>query len=119
MSRYPVCKAVCTASAVTSGGVWNTPNPKAGISTPLFRVRFIIWFSCRAVCSAVDHPLHGLGIPVAEHGDRIGRGADCGQVTGGQLDARGAEVLLEALQPAGAGDGDDPGLLREQPGQRD
>ncbi len=28
-----------TASRVSSGGVWNTPRPRAGIVTPLFRVR--------------------------------------------------------------------------------
>ena len=38
ISRYPITSAVRTASAVTSGGVWNTPKPSAGISTPLFEV---------------------------------------------------------------------------------
>ena len=36
----PVASAVRTACAVTSGGVWNTPKPSAGIWTPLFRVKF-------------------------------------------------------------------------------
>ena len=31
-----------TACAVTSGGVWNTPKPSAGIWTPLFRVKFMV-----------------------------------------------------------------------------
>jgi hypothetical protein len=30
---------------VTSGGVWNTPKPRAGIWTLLFRVRFMVCFS--------------------------------------------------------------------------
>src|SRR3954451_2168319 len=38
MWRYPVARAVSTAAAVCSGGVWKTPKPRAGISTPLFRV---------------------------------------------------------------------------------
>ena len=31
--------AASTAARVSSGGVWNTPNPRAGIATPLFNVR--------------------------------------------------------------------------------
>jgi hypothetical protein len=27
-----------TAARVSSGGVWNTPNPRAGMTTPLFSV---------------------------------------------------------------------------------
>ena len=27
---------------MTSGGVWKTPKPRAGISTPLFKVRFMV-----------------------------------------------------------------------------
>ncbi len=38
MCRYPVASAASTAAAVSSGGVWKTPNPSAGITTPLFRV---------------------------------------------------------------------------------
>src|SRR4051812_7833282 len=38
MGRYPVAGAVSTAAAVCAGGVWKTPKPRAGISTPLFRV---------------------------------------------------------------------------------
>src|SRR6266566_1627070 len=38
MWRYPAPSAALTASRVSSGGVWNTPRPSAGISTPLLRV---------------------------------------------------------------------------------
>ena len=41
MCRYPARIASPTAVAVSSGGVWNTPKPIAGSSTPLFRVR--VW----------------------------------------------------------------------------
>ena len=36
MCRYPARSASVTASAVSSGGTWNTPKPSCGISTPLF-----------------------------------------------------------------------------------
>src|SRR6266511_5578917 len=38
MWRYPASSAARTASRVSSGGVWKTPRPSAGISTPLLRV---------------------------------------------------------------------------------
>src|ERR1700719_3973489 len=38
MRRYPESSAARTASRVSSGGVWNIPNPRAGITTPLLRV---------------------------------------------------------------------------------
>jgi len=34
--RYPTLSAVSTAAAVSSGGLWKTPRPSAGIRTPLF-----------------------------------------------------------------------------------
>jgi hypothetical protein len=34
-------QAAVTASRVSSGGVWNTPSPRAGRVTPLFRVRVV------------------------------------------------------------------------------
>ena len=48
--------------------------------------------------SAVDHPLHGLWVAVAVHGDAGCGGVDRGEVVGGQVDLEGAEVLLEPLQ---------------------
>ena len=50
--------------------------------------------------SAVDHPLHGLRIPVAYHPDLGGRGVDGVEVAGSQLDLDGAEVS-SAVQGAG------------------
>src|SRR3954470_11912507 len=32
--------ASSVAAGVTSGGVWKTPNPRAGMSTPLFSISF-------------------------------------------------------------------------------
>src|SRR6266851_4601466 len=52
MSRYPVLRAASTASAVCSGGVWNTPNPSAGIWTPLLRVRVVLVLDKDRVLSA-------------------------------------------------------------------
>src|SRR4051794_36796614 len=40
MCRYPVSMATATESRVSSGGVWKTPKPMVGISTPLFKAMF-------------------------------------------------------------------------------
>jgi hypothetical protein len=42
MCRYPTSSADATAARVSSGGVWKTPSPRAGIVTPLFRVRLFM-----------------------------------------------------------------------------
>src|SRR3954447_787379 len=70
--------------------------------------------------SAVDHALHLLGVALALHLDS-GRGVvEFGDVVWGEGEVGGAEVLLRGpLQRAGARDWGDPGLLREQPGERD
>ena len=60
-----------------------------------------------------------LGVAGALHRDLRGGGLDLAEVVGRQLDVDCADVLVEALQSSGAGDRDDPGLLGEQPGQRD
>src|SRR3954447_5718090 len=39
MWRYPSRSAASTAAVVSSGGLWKTPSPRAGISTPLFSFR--------------------------------------------------------------------------------
>ena len=39
MCRYPASSAARTASRVSPAGVWKTPRPTAGSSTPLFKVR--------------------------------------------------------------------------------
>jgi hypothetical protein len=60
-----------------------------------------------------------LGVAGSAHLDGRGGGLDLGQVTGSELDAGGADVLLQPLEPAGSGDWRDPGPLGEQPAQRD
>jgi hypothetical protein len=35
-------RAADADSIVSSGGVWKTPQPRAGITTPLFKVRLIM-----------------------------------------------------------------------------
>ena len=52
-------------------------------------------------------------------GDAGERGLDVLQVVGGEGEGGGAEVFVEAVQLRGAGDGDDPRLLREEPGEGD
>ncbi len=44
---------------------------------------------------------------------------DLGELLVGEVDVGGAEVLLDALQFAGARDGHDEFLLVQHPGQRD
>jgi hypothetical protein len=44
---------------------------------------------------------------------------DLCKIVAGQLKVCGCEVFLETLEPPGAGDGHDPGLLREEPGHDD
>src|SRR3954463_4147821 len=39
MCRYPALSAAATAAAVSSGGLWKTPRPRAGISTSLLSFR--------------------------------------------------------------------------------
>ena len=68
---------------------------------------------------ATGHLLQVLGVPGPLHRDLRGRGLDLAEVVGRQLDGRRPEVLLQAMQLRGARDGDDPGLLGEQPGERD
>jgi hypothetical protein len=75
--------------------------------------------SSSRVSSAVDHLRHGLGVAVADDGDGGRSGVDLGQVVSGELHVGGAEVLLEPLDPPGAGNRHDPRLLGEQPGERD
>ena len=59
------------------------------------------------------------GIPLALDGDRIRLARDFREVIGGQFDAGPAEVLFEPVGLGGAGDRHDPGLLRQEPRERD
>jgi hypothetical protein len=48
------------------------------------------------------------------------RGAiDLSKIVGGQFDCHCAEVLVQAMQLSSAGDGNNPRLLGQQPGERD
>ena len=48
--------AASTAARVSSGGVWKTPSPRAGISTPLFSFRWSMSSSPCFVCGSVASP---------------------------------------------------------------
>ena len=63
-------------------------------------------------CLSVDESLHGLGVAGALHRDGGRRGLDLVQVSGGELEVGGGEVLVESGELAGAGDRDDPWLMR-------
>jgi hypothetical protein len=58
-------------------------------------------------------------IPIPLHRDPGNRALDVAEVVVRQFDAGRPDVLFEAVQLRGTGDGDDPRLLREQPGERD
>ena len=60
-----------------------------------------------------------LVVPVALHADPRGEFVEVGQLVGGQRYPGGGGVLLDALEAAGAGDGHDPRVLGEQPGEGD
>src|SRR6266487_3085148 len=57
--------------------------------------------------------------PGSMHLDRCGGGIDVTEIIGGEFDCRRADVLLQALHPARAGDRHNPRLLRQQPRERD
>src|SRR5215212_1554210 len=67
----------------------------------------------------VGHAVVLLGVAGADDLDLVGRGAEIGQLGVGQLDVGGADVLLEPFGAFGAGDRHNPGLLIEQPDQRE
>src|SRR5712692_4227965 len=69
--------------------------------------------------TAVDHPLCGLGVPGPLHRD-LGRGAfDVAEIALGELDGGRRDVLLQAMPLRRPGNRHDPGLLGQQPGERD
>jgi hypothetical protein len=57
--------------------------------------------------------------PGSLHHDPRGRGIDLAEIVGSEFDFSGAQVLREAIQLRDTGDWHDPGLLRQQPGERD
>ena len=68
---------------------------------------------------AVDQALHLLGVALALHLDAGGSVVGLGDLLCAQDQVRGGQVLVQPLEPSGAGDRDDPRLLGEQPGERD
>src|SRR5215213_1578425 len=67
----------------------------------------------------VGHAVVLLGVAGADDLDLVGRGAEIGQLGVGQLDFGGADVLIKPFGALGAGDRHNPGLLIEQPDQRE
>ena len=68
--------------------------------------------------SAIDPPLHVRGVALPLYVDPVGGRGDLLEVLGCQLDVDRPGVLLQAVDLRGAGDGHDPGVLGQQPGQR-
>jgi hypothetical protein len=68
---------------------------------------------------ATGHFLDMFGVASSLHRDLRGRGLDLAEVVGRQSDGGRSQVLVQAMQLRGTRDGDDPGLLGEQPGEGD
>src|SRR5215207_2885827 len=73
----------------------------------------------RPLRSAAGQPLQMLWVSGTFHLDLCGGALDLAEIVRGELEFGGTDVLVEALQLPGAGNRDYPGLLSEQPGQRD
>jgi hypothetical protein len=69
--------------------------------------------------SATDQRRQFRGIAVSLHLDKGEGIADLAQIVGRQFDGCRADVLVQAMQLRGARNGNDPGLLRQQPSQCD
>src|SRR3954468_10406684 len=83
MWRWPESSAAATASRVSSAGVWKTPRPRAGISTPLFSVRAGVIVGCPLLRVWVWGPLARgrRRRPAGEQAQGLLRGrADLGRV---------------------------------------
>src|ERR1044071_6061909 len=78
MCRYPADRAASTASRVSSGGVWKTPSPMAGRSTPLFSVRVGTVVTAGPLhCGAVSRPVSSptrVGTGQPRPGEALGDG---------------------------------------------
>src|SRR6266496_5462673 len=69
--------------------------------------------------SRARHPKHSLRKPGAGHGELRSRGADLVEVFSHQVHIGGSDVFLQSVQLRGARNRNDPGLLRQQPRERD
>src|SRR5205823_5703994 len=76
---------------------------------------------CRSECAPLALRTRGLclWVTVAFDGDLRGSRIDVPDIVGCKLDRGRADVLLEAAEPGGAGDRDDPRLLHQKPSQCD
>src|SRR6185437_3050882 len=72
-----------------------------------------------AASSAIDVALKVLGVAVAVNGNLGRRSLQFAQILRRKHERGRGQVFLEARQLGGAGNGHDPGLLRQQPSQRD
>ncbi len=63
--------------------------------------------------------LQCFGVPRSFDLDLCGGTLNLTQIVGRQFNGHGADVLFQPVQLRGAGNGHDPRLLRQQPGQRD
>ena len=76
--------------------------------------------SCsRCVRHATDALLQVFGVPRPLHRDLRGCVLDRAEVIRSKFDVGGGDVLLETVQLRGTGNGHDPRLLREEPGEGD
>src|SRR5450432_3225915 len=79
----------------------------------------VAYLSRLVSCLKSRHLLQALRIARPLRFD-VGRGSfDLTKIVRSKLDFGGSDVFFEAIQFRGARDGNDPGLLRQQPGQRD
>ena len=67
----------------------------------------------------VAHLLDVIRIAIAVNFHGRGGGFDVAKIAGGKFESGRADVFFQAVQFRGAGDGNDPRLLREQPRERD
>src|SRR6266480_5484371 len=90
MRRYPVAKALSTAASVCSLGIWKTPKPRLGTTTPLFKVTVAFMApmistkrsSCRQVpITPASRPCNLSDAPHGQYGD----GPDDGKDPGGRV----------------------------------
>ena len=68
---------------------------------------------------AIDQFLQVLRVSRSLHRNLRSGTVDLAEIVGCQLNGRGADVFFQPVQLRCAGDGNDPRLLREQPGERD
>src|SRR5439155_24988514 len=100
MCRYPAPSAARTASRVSSGGVWKTPSPRAGISTPLLRVMIVVGalmpFPFLFLLSFVPcRTPRAVGVYRLWRARRFADGAILAGVVAGALGARAAGWVVE------------------------